>query len=93
MYLCTDMFLGMHWRVTSGASRMIVSMLWIFFIIVIAIYTGNLVAFLAVPRITAPIDTVQQLTTQTQYKIGIVRGQALHQVLEVNRRTEIIQQL
>ena len=65
---------------------MVVSMLWVFFIIVAAIYTGNLVAFLAVPSIQAPIDTVSQLADQTEYKVGIVHGQALHQVLEVGHQ-------
>ena len=78
--------LGMTWRPQGGATRLMVGLLWLFFIIVSAIYTGNLVAFLAVPRIPAPLDTVSQLADQNEYKVGLVKGQALYQVLSVSAK-------
>ena len=77
---------GMVWKAKSGPTRVIVGFLWLFCIIIAAVYTGNLVAFLTVPSIPKPVDTLTQLTSQTTYRIGVVGGQALEQILKVCRR-------
>ena len=48
---------------------------WLFCLLVItATYTGNLVAFLLVPRAPVPFNTLKELVEQNQYKYGLHEG-------------------
>ena len=75
---------GMSFTPSHGSARVLVGLQWIFCIIVAAVYTGNLVAFLTVPTIPSPVDTLSQLADQNEYRVGVVRGQALEQILRVS---------
>lgn len=51
--------------------------------VIVATYTGNLVALLTVSTTSAPVDTLYDLVHTKEYKTGLVKGQALVQVLKV----------
>ena len=72
-------FASMVLRVTdivprSISSRILAGSVWLFSIIMIPTYTVNLAAFLTVSRFNAPIQSIQDLATQSHVSYGTVRG-------------------
>ena len=51
--------------------------------ILTTVYSANLVAFLAVEKISVPFKTLDQLSKQTQYKIGTLGESVWSQLLSV----------
>ena len=79
----TGAFSGMPWTPKAMSARILVSTMWIYYIILVSTYTGNLVAFLAVPNRIVPIDTLRDAVRQNTYAVGTIKGQALEDVLKV----------
>lgn len=44
----------------------------------LALYTGNLTAYIAIPKQTPPISTLTELSQQSVYSYGVMDGSALH---------------
>ncbi|CAD5111301.1 DgyrCDS619 [Dimorphilus gyrociliatus] len=59
-------------------SRLIINSCWLFSIIILALYTGNLTAYIAIPKQTPPISTLAELSQQSIYRYGVMDGSALH---------------
>jgi hypothetical protein len=51
-----------------------ITFFWLFSIILVATYCGNLIAFLTVARDTRPFDSLAELVEQDEYKWGFVSG-------------------
>ena len=66
---CTDLEIkcGQGSRLVTGGS-------WCFVVIVASIYSGNLVAFLAAPKVVPPFNNLEELLEQSDYKFGYLRG-------------------
>ncbi len=48
-----------------------------------AAYTGNLIAALAAPRVLVPFRALQDLASQTEYRVGVTEGSFLQNVFQV----------
>ena len=68
----------------SGAPvRFMSSCWWIVVIVITATYAGNLVAILSVYKPGHAVDTLAVLLQQTDYKIGITKGDTTEQYIKV----------
>ena len=68
---------GNPWMPMAQSGRMMVGAFWFLSVAVVATYTGNLIAFLAVNMIRMPFDTLQSMIKQTSVKYGPASGVAL----------------
>jgi hypothetical protein len=68
----------------TQAVRCLVGFWWFFCLAVTAIYTGNLIAVLAVPKSSLPIETLEDLADQDFYKYGTIDGAALSSLMAVS---------
>ena len=68
---------GNRWMPEAQSGRMMVGAFWFFSIVVVATYTGNLIAFLAVNKVRMPFDTLESMIKQTSVKYGPASGVAL----------------
>lgn len=53
---------------------MVAGMWWLFTLIMIALYTANLVAFVTVERMESTIESVEDLGKQMKIKYGVLKG-------------------
>ena len=58
----------------SQTGRSLLSCWWVFCIVMMATYTGNLIAFLTVNKNVSPFTNVEEMLQQNQYKWGIIGG-------------------
>ncbi|XP_050405578.2 glutamate receptor ionotropic, kainate 1 [Patella vulgata] len=58
----------------SLAGRKFISFWWLFCIMLVAIYSGNLMAFLTINRVNVPFDTLAGMVNQDEYKWGTLGG-------------------
>ncbi|KAJ8315309.1 hypothetical protein KUTeg_007459 [Tegillarca granosa] len=58
----------------SQSARALISTWWIFSIVIVATYSGNLIAFLTVSKDKVPITTLEELGLQSKYKWGTIGG-------------------
>ncbi|XP_076458853.1 ionotropic receptor 25a-like [Babylonia areolata] len=56
------------------SSRILVAGFWFFCSIIMANYTANLAAFLTTSRLTTPINSLQDLASQSEVRYSVVRG-------------------
>ncbi|ESO85380.1 hypothetical protein LOTGIDRAFT_75623, partial [Lottia gigantea] len=61
---------------TSLAGRKFIGFWWLFCIMLVATYSGNLVAFLTISRVEVPFDTLAGMSQQSDYKWGTLGGSA-----------------
>ncbi|KAL6045234.1 hypothetical protein STEG23_009526, partial [Scotinomys teguina] len=64
---------------TTLATRMMMGAWWLFALIVISSYTANLAAFLTITRIESSIQSLQDLSKQTDIPYGTVLDSAVYQ--------------
>ena len=77
-------------RTVSG--RILAGALWFFSLIIISSYTANLAAFLTISKITAPIQNVADLVSQTKVQYGTVRNSQVSEFFQ-NSRLHHFQQM
>lgn len=58
----------------SPSGRILVSAFWLFSIVLVGTYSGNLIAFLTVPLDKPPFNSLDEMTAQTEYKWGTIGG-------------------
>ena len=68
---------------TSQAGRTIISSWWIFCIIAIAVYSGNLTATLAISKQKLSFTTVAEMVEQTEYKWGTLGNSVYETIFKV----------
>jgi hypothetical protein len=73
----------------NSPGRVVASMWWLISIIVYAVYTGNLIAFLTVTEQKMPFDTLQAMVRQSQYKYGLERGIVQQTLFQVNTQKNL----
>ncbi|XP_050405577.2 glutamate receptor ionotropic, kainate 2 isoform X2 [Patella vulgata] len=76
----------------SLAGRKFISFWWLFCIMLVAIYSGNLMAFLTIARVNVPFDTLAGMVDQDEYKWGTLGGSAYTDLFN-NATTEIYTQI
>ncbi|VDI82413.1 Hypothetical predicted protein [Mytilus galloprovincialis] len=67
----------------SSSGRTLLSFWWIFCIIMMATYSGNLIAFLTVTKDKLPFTDLSGLVAQDKYQWGIQGGAIFEQILKV----------
>ncbi|XP_042192639.1 glutamate receptor ionotropic, delta-2 isoform X2 [Callorhinchus milii] len=68
---------------TTLATRMMMGVWWLFALIVISSYTANLAAFLTINRIETSIQSLQDLSKQTDIPYGTVMESAVYEHIRV----------
>lgn len=71
----------------SQSGRTMITFFWLFSLIMVATYSGNLIAFLTVTIDKAPFNSLEELVEQDDYKWGILAGTYFvtwFQVMSVN---------
>ena len=68
------MFPGGTSTPASSVTRIVVSFWWLTVIVIYAVYTGNLTAFLAVKKVNMPIKTLEDLASSVDISIGVQNG-------------------
>uniref|UniRef100_H2ZWF2 Glutamate receptor n=2 Tax=Latimeria chalumnae TaxID=7897 RepID=H2ZWF2_LATCH len=68
---------------TTLATRMMMGIWWLFALIVISSYTANLAAFLTINRIESSIQSLQDLSKQTDIPYGTVMDSAVYEHVRV----------
>ena len=74
---------GNCWMPVAQSGRIMVGAFWFFAVVVVATYTGNLIAFLAVNKVRLPFDTLESMVKQTSVKYGPASGVALANLFRV----------
>ena len=83
IYVQIVMYTGSVHMPTSLAARFIVGFFWFFCTVLVATYSGNLVAFLAIAKTEPPFTTVEELSLQQEYVVGTVGGTIWEEMLQV----------
>ena len=63
--------------------RFVVGFFWVFSIVVMATYSGNLIAYLTVNRIQLPFDSLERMIESRDYKFGVMGGVLVERLLQV----------
>ncbi|XP_022309544.2 glutamate receptor U1-like isoform X2 [Crassostrea virginica] len=58
----------------SSSGRTLISAFWLFSIVLVGTYSGNLIAFLTVPLNKPPFNSLEEMIAQTDYKWGTIGG-------------------
>lgn len=80
----TFSFAGGNYLPVTLSGRVVVATWWVFCIVFMAVYSGSLVAYLAVTVVNMPFKTLEELVEQTAYKWAIVQGTIVNTVLEAS---------
>ncbi|KAL5015804.1 hypothetical protein ScPMuIL_005393 [Solemya velum] len=83
---------GGNYVPASLTGRTIVSVWWIYCTIIVGVYCGNLIAFLSVPKLDLPFNSLEEMTAQSEYTWGTLGGTNFEQVLK-NSKLEVYRKM
>ena len=75
---------GSTWMPDSQSGRFIVGFWWMYCIVVMATYSGNLIAYLTVTKTTLPFDSLDDMINQNKFKFGTLGGTITEYKLQVS---------
>ena len=78
-----SVFSGSTWIPRAQSVRFVVGFFWVFSIVVMATYSGNLIAYLTVNRIQLPFDSLERMIESRDYKFGVMGGVLVERLLQV----------
>lgn len=91
-YKCIS-FVGSVYIPKHHSGRVFMSAWWLYCIILGAVYTGNLIAFISVVKIKYPFYTLDEMVEQNQYTFGTLGGTNQELSLKVNINQQLWQSL
>ena len=65
------------------ASRIILSCYWLLVITIVAVYTGNLIAFMTIKKIKLPVNTLEDLAHHPEFQAGLSAGTSTYDLFKV----------
>ena len=71
------------------SGRLLVAFWWLFGIVTVTTYSGNLVALLTFPKIIQPIQNIRDLHNAWYMKYGTTRGTALEEIIRDSKYGDI----
>ena len=71
------------YKMGSSSLRTLIAVWWLFALIISTTYSANLVAFLAVEKVSVPFKTLHDLSLQNEYKFGTLGASVWAQLFEV----------
>ena len=66
-----------------GSSRIAMASWWLGAFIISVAYSANLVAIMSVEVVSYPVNSLEELSTHSQTKIGITKGASIQNILKV----------
>jgi hypothetical protein len=75
--------IGQRVHYMSSPGHCILGFTWWAVVILFGSYTGNLVAFLTVVKVSPPFTDLEELAAQSQYKFGTLGGTMWEQTFKV----------
>ena len=63
--------------------RFVVGFWWLFCIVIVATYSGNLIAFLAIDKYNAPFETLKEMAQAGEFKFGTIGGTSFEAIMQV----------
>ena len=69
-------------------SRVFTSCYWFLVITVLAIYSGNLVAFSTMRKLKLPVNSIEELAANPEYQAGIPSGGSTVSLYKVGSRNQ-----
>ena len=76
-------YIGGEFNPTSMSNRVLGTAYWYFSLVVVAVYTANLAAFLTSGRLATPIESLSDLANQDQIPYGTVKESSLEAFFKV----------
>ena len=67
----------------NNSARLMIAFFWFGFIGIVATYSGNLFAFLAIQKVKLPFSTLEEFIQQKNYKLMYVKGDIFATLLKV----------
>lgn len=68
----------------AQSGRFFVGFYWMSCMVIVATYSGNLIAFLTVSKDVLPFDTLEGMADQNEYRFGYIGGTALDHYIRVS---------
>ena len=79
---------GSVWLPRAQSVRFIVGFWWMYCIVVMATYSGNLIAYLTVTKTELPFDTLEEMVAADGYKFGLMGGTVNEHLFRVSNVIE-----
>ncbi|CAD5124610.1 DgyrCDS12880 [Dimorphilus gyrociliatus] len=73
--------------VNRGASRLFLSAWWVFVITIVATYSGNIIANLAIRRVSYPFNSLEELAENNEYRLVLLEGAAYELIFKESNST------
>ena len=83
MHLFIEMFTAFENHPKRVSLRIAIATWWICTLIITMVYSGNLVAIMSVEVVSYPVNSLEELSTHSQTKIGITKGASIQNILKV----------
>ena len=74
---------GGYFSAAAASAKCIVGFWWLFCIVIVATYSGNLIAFLTVDKDKVPFETLKEMAEKGEYKFGIIGESSMETVIQV----------
>ena len=75
--------IGGYFSAITASARFFVGFWWLFCIVIVATYSGNLIAFLTVDKYIVPFETLKEMALEGEYKFGTIGDSAIETAIKV----------
>ena len=72
--------------VRRGSQRIILAAFWFFSLLLVSLWTGDIISYLSVTRQIEPIQTLDEMLAQSDYTYGVLAGTLAYDTLRTSRQ-------